>query len=183
MSRLAIPASVDEAPAASQALLGDVAAKSGRVPTMFRLLSVSPVALEAFLGFRKTLERGSLGPAMAQRIALAVSEANGARYCVAAQTFRARRLVGLDDAEITANRNGASNDPRADVAVHFAAKIVRTHGTVSDEDLRELKSAGFGDAEILEIIAQVALTTFANYANKIGDAELDFPAIAMRKAA
>ena len=38
MSRLAIPASVDEAPAASQALLGDVAAKSGRVVTMFRLV-------------------------------------------------------------------------------------------------------------------------------------------------
>lgn len=182
MSRLAIPESIDEAPAASREMLGHAAAKSGRLATMLRLLSVSPVALEGFLGLRATLARGTLGPAMAQRIALAVSEANRAPYCVSAQIFRARRVVGLDDAEITANRNGASNDPRADAAVHFAAKIVRTHAEISDEDLSELKSAGFSDSEIVEIVAQVALTIFANYVGKVGDADLDFPAIALRKA-
>jgi uncharacterized peroxidase-related enzyme len=182
MSRLAIPASIDEAPAASRALLGGIAAQSGRVATMFRLLSVSPVALEAFLGLRATLACGTLGPEMSQRIALAVAEANDCGYCVSAQTYRARRVIGLDDAEITANRNGASNDPCADAVVRFAAAVVRTHGAPSDDDLRELRAAGFDDGQVVEIVAQVALNIFANYVNKIGDADLDFPAIQTRKA-
>ena len=46
MSRLNIPATVDAAPAASQPLLTGVKAKLGSVPNLFRLLAVSPAALE-----------------------------------------------------------------------------------------------------------------------------------------
>jgi AhpD family alkylhydroperoxidase len=44
-------------------------------------------------------------------LALVVAEINGCGYCLSAHTYVAKNLAKLDDAEITANRNGASNRP------------------------------------------------------------------------
>jgi AhpD family alkylhydroperoxidase len=63
------------------------------------------------------LNNGELPPATRKRIALAVAEINGCTYCFSAHTYLGKNLAKLDDAEITANRNGASNDPKADAAV------------------------------------------------------------------
>ena len=128
MPRFPIPATIDEAPAASRALLRTAEARFGRVPNMALLLSVSPAALQGYLALLTALDGGTLGAQTAERIALAVAEANGCQYGLSLHTFRARNGIGLDDAEITANRSGASNDPQADAAVCFAAKLVRSAG-------------------------------------------------------
>ena len=86
-------------------------------------------------------------------------------------------------AEITANRNGASNDPKAHAAVRFAAKVTEGRGHVSDEDLRAVKLAGYDDAEVIEIVLHVALNTLTNYVNEVAKTEIDFPVVAARKAA
>lgn len=39
----------------------------------------------------------------------------------------------------------------------------------------ELREAGYGDAEIVEIVAQVALNVFENYFNTVAQTELDSP--------
>lgn len=39
-----------------------------------------------------------------------------------------RERIALAVAEITANRNGTSNDPKGDAAVRFAAKVVSERG-------------------------------------------------------
>ena len=54
----------------------------------------------------------------------------------------------LDDAEMTANRGGASNEPKADAAVRFAAKVTRERGRVSQADIQALKVAGYDDVRI-----------------------------------
>ena len=36
---------------------------------------------------------------------------------------------------------------------------------------------GYGDAEITEVVAVVALMTFSNYFNHVADTEVDFPAV------
>jgi uncharacterized peroxidase-related enzyme len=180
MSRLSTPA-IDEAPLASRPMLQAAMERFGRVPNMVRLLSVSPAALQGYLGLVTALDDGLLGAQTPERIALAVAEANGSEYCLSLHTDRARSRTGLDDAEITANRSGASNDPRAEVAVRFAAKLVRT-GVVGDEDIRALKTAGYDDAQIIEIVAHVGLNTLTSYFNKVADTDIDFPAIKTRKA-
>ena len=35
--------------------------------------------------------------------------------------------------------------------------------------------AGFGDAQIVEIVAHVALNIFTNYANNVANTKIDFP--------
>ena len=98
------------------------------------------------------LGKGELAAPTRERIALAVAEINGCSYCLSAHTYLGKNLAKLDDAEMTANRNGASNDPKADAAVRFAAKVARERGHVSEDDIRSIKMAGYSDGEIIEIV-------------------------------
>ncbi|MBX9619030.1 MAG: carboxymuconolactone decarboxylase family protein [Hyphomicrobiales bacterium] len=183
MTRIATPASIEASPAASQPLLQAVTKQLGSAPNIFRVIGNSPAALEGFLGLNGALGKGKLDGKTRERIALAVAEINGCGYCLSAHTYLGKNLAKLDDAEITANRNGASNDPKADAAVRFAAKIVRERGHVSDADVSAVKAAGYGDDEIVEIVAHVALNTLTNYINEVAKTDIDFPKVELRKVA
>ena len=183
MSRINIPATVDTAPAAAQPLLSGVKAKLGSVPNLFRLLAVSPAALEGYLGLSGALGKGSLDARTRERIALAVAEFNGCGYCTSAHAFIGKNMAGLSDAEIAANRNGGSTDDRAAAAVRFAVKVVETRGQVSDADVASIRLAGYSDAEVVEIVLHVALNTLTNYVNEVAETTIDFPAVKARDAA
>jgi uncharacterized peroxidase-related enzyme len=183
MTRLAIPATLAEAPKASRPLLEAVAKQLGGAPNMFRAIALSPQALEGHLGLFGALGKGGLPAATRERIALAVAEVNGCSYCLSAHTYLGRKLAKLDDAEITANRSGASNDPKADAAVRFAAKVARERGHVTEADFAAVQLAGFTDAQVIEIVAHVALNTWTNLFNEVFQTEIDFPVVAARAAA
>ncbi len=183
MSRLPIPATIDAAPAASRPLLDAVKKQLGVAPNLFRMVATSPAALEGYVGLSGALSKGALPAATRERIALAVAEANGCDYCLSAHTYLGRNLARLDDAEIAANRSGASNDPKADAAVGFAAKVVRARGHVSDDEVRAVKAAGYDDAQVIEIVMHVALNTWTNYINNVAETDIDFPVVTARKAA
>ena len=183
MTRIAIPASIDSAPAASQPMLEAIKKQLGIVPNLFRLVSNSPAALEGYLGMSGALGKGALPAPTRERIALAVAEINGCSYCLSAHTYLGKNVAKLDDAEIAANRSGASNDPKADAAVRFAAKVTELRGHVSNEDVLAVKNAGYTDAQIVEIIQHVALNTWTNYINEVAKTEIDFPVVNVRLAA
>jgi uncharacterized peroxidase-related enzyme len=183
MSRLVTPSTIEAAPEQARPLLTAVNKQLGVVPNMFRLIANSPQTLEGFLGLFGALGKGALPAATRERIALAVAEANGCNYCLSAHTYLGRNVAKLDDAEITANRNGASNDPRADAAVRFAAKLVTLRGQVNEADLSAVKLAGYSDGQILEIIAHVSLNVFTNYVNEALQTEIDFPFVEARRTA
>ena len=44
---------------------------------------------------------------------------------------------------------------------------------------RRVREAGYGEGEIAEIIAAVALNIFSNYFNHIAETEVDFPPVAL----
>ncbi|TLY80372.1 MAG: carboxymuconolactone decarboxylase family protein [Gammaproteobacteria bacterium] len=183
MSRIPTPATIEAAPPASRPLLETVKKQLGVAPNLFRLVANSPAALEGYLNLSGALGKGALPAATRERIALTVAELNGCSYCLSAHTYLGKNVAKLDDAEITANRSGASNDPKADVAVRFAAKVVRERGHVSEDDVRAVKNAGYDDAQVIEIVLHVALNTWTNYINEVAKTEVDFPVITPRKAA
>ena len=181
MSQIPTPATIETAPTAARPLLEAVRKQLGSVPNMFRLISNSPAALEGYLGLSGALNKGTLPPATRERIALAVAEANGCNYCLSAHTYLGKRLARLEDAEIVANRRGASNDPRANAAVRFAVKLVRDRGHVGEGDVRALRAAGYDDAQVIEIVLHVALNTWTNFINVVGGTEIDFPVVTAGK--
>jgi len=183
MSRIPTPATVADTPAASHPGLEAVNKKLGAVPNMFRLMATSPAALNGYLGMSTALASGKISAALAERIALAVAEVNGCSYCLSAHTYLAKNVAKLDDAEITASRSGASNDPRLDAAVRFASEIARLRGHITEQLLAEAKDSGWSDADLIEIVQHVALNTWTNYFNEVFQTNIDFPVVTPRKAA
>ena len=183
MTRIPTPATIADAPEKSRPLLDAVVKQLGSAPNMFRLIGTSPAALEGYLGMSGALGKGALPAATRERIALAVAEINGCDYCLSAHTYLGKNLAKLDDAEITANRSGASNDPKADAAVRFAAAVARARGHIGDADFAAVRLAGYTDAQIVEIVQHVALNTWTNYFNEVFKTAIDFPVVEARKAA
>jgi uncharacterized peroxidase-related enzyme len=183
MSRIHTPASVDLSPEASRARLGAVQKSLGTVPNLFRLVGNSPTALRGYLEISAAVSASSLGVQSAERIALAVAESNGCDYCLAAHSYLGRHVAKLDDTEMTANRNGTSNDIEAAAAVRFAKQVVEARGHVSDAQLEAVKSAGYEDAAIVEIVLAVALNIFTNYINEVANTEIDFPVVEPQRLA
>lgn len=176
MNRIAIP-TVELAPAASQPLLAAVHKQLGTVPNLMKLVGNSPAALEGYLGLNAALAKGGLGAKTGERIALAIAEINACGYCLSAHTYLGKHLAKLDDAELAANRNGTSSDPKAAAAVHFARRVALERGHVSDADVQAVKAAGYDDAQVVEIVLHVALNTLTNYVNEVAQTEIDFPEI------
>lgn len=175
MSRIN-PVEVSEVGGKVQALLDPVGKALGFVPNLMRTLAHSPAALEGYLSFSRILGGGKLGAQLREQIGLAMAGLNECEYCAAAHGAMGRH-AGLDEAELRANVRGESGDARAGAALRFARAVVEERGFVSDEELASVRGAGFGDDEIAEIVAAVALNAFSNYFNHVAQTEVDFPRI------
>lgn len=183
MSRIPTPASIDAAPAAAQEALNAVKARLGKAPNLYLLTATSPSTLEGLLSLSGALGKGALGPATRERIALTVANVNGCDYCNSAHTYIAKNIAKLSDDEIALNRDGRSSDPKADAAVRLARKIAVERGAVSDADVAEARKAGLTDAELVEIVGNVAVNVLTNYLNEVFKTPVDFPAVAAKRAA
>ncbi len=183
MTRIATPANVAAAPAASRPLLEAVNKQLGVVPNLFRMVANSPAALEGYLGLSGALAKGSLPAPTRERIALAVAEYNGCDYCLSAHTYLGQNLARLEPAEIAANRAGRSLDSKAGAAVGFAVEVLRQRGHVDDAAIATVRAAGYDDAQIVEIVQHVALNTWTNYINSVAQTVIDFPVVHARQAA
>ena len=160
----------------TRTLLDGVASRLGAVPNLMRTMATSPAVLDGYLGLSGALGAGRLPARLREQIALAVAEANGCHYCLAAHSLLGRN-AGLADDEIVAARGGEASDPRARAAVRFALAVVASRGGVGDAELERVRGAGFGDGEISEIVAHVALNALTNYLNRVAETELDFPEV------
>ncbi len=181
MSRMTIP-TLDTAPAASRPLLDAVGKQLGVVPNLFRLVGTSPATLEGLLGLNGALAK-TLDMKTRERIALAVAQANGCDYCLSAHTYLGLNLAKIDSSEIALNRAGSSYDPKAAAAVQFAVKVVETRGKVGADDLAAVTSAGFSDAQVIEIVGVVAINLLTNYVNNVAETDIDFPVVHAAQAA
>jgi uncharacterized peroxidase-related enzyme len=181
MSRLTIPA-LDDAPQASKPILEAVYKQLGVVPNLFRLIATSPAALEGFAANNGALAK-TLDVKTRERIALAVAQVNGCDYCLSAHSYLALNLAKISPQEVALNRQGESGDPKADAAVRFATKVVRERGHLTEADLKAVRTVGFSDAQIVEIIAVVAENCFTNFLNEVAKTDIDFPVVRAVEAA
>lgn len=179
MSRIKIPAR-EETPEASQPVLDKVEKTLGFVPNLQRLMSISPATLTGWAALMGSLST-TLDVKTRDGIALAVSEADGCNYCLAAHAYIAHNLAKIDTDEIAINREGKSADPKRQAAIQFAKRLIETAGKVSDEEFESVRKAGWSDANILEMIALTAQFLLTNFVNNAVQTPIDFPAVAGAK--
>jgi alkylhydroperoxidase family enzyme len=89
----------------------------------------------------------------------------------------------LSLADTVKARSGSSDDPYERAFVSFTKGVVRQRGLVSDREMDIARKAGIDDGLMLEIVANVALHTLTNYANRLADTEIDFPLVEVRAKA
>jgi len=166
----------------SQDLLNAVDKQMGGVPNIFLTLAQSPAVLEGYLNFNAALGQGVLTPALRDQIALTVAGKNGCDYCASAHTLLGKG-AGVSAEELQHNLIGHSDDAKTQAALRFSALVVENRGDVDDEHLNDLRNAGYGDDEIIEIIAHIAVNTFTNYFNQIAQTEIDFPVVSTANVA
>ena len=172
----------DQANAEQKALLDAIQAQLGMVPNFLRVFANSPAALRAFLGLHGIAGEGDLDPQTRERIALALAQQNACQYCLSAHTAIGRK-AGLDGAEIEANRAGSSGDAKAAAAVAFARALAEHSGEVTSGEILAVREAGYGDAEIVEIITHVGMNILTNIIGKASRVAIDFPTIDLESAA
>ena len=171
-----VPIDPTKAQGTAKNLLDGVKAKYGMTPNLMSTLAHAPAALAGYLDFGQALAGGSLGPALRESIALAVAGENGCDYCASAHTAGGA-MAGLDAGELALNLEGRSADPKVEAALSFAKTLAAKRGWVADGDLARVRAAGYGDGEIAEIVANVALNIFSNYFNHVAETEIDFPIV------
>lgn len=165
-----------------KALFAAIQSQLGIVPNFLKVFANSPEALRAFLGLHGIANAGSLDLQTRERIALALAQQNACQYCVSAHTAIGRN-AGLTGAEIEANRAGTSQDAKAAAAVKFARALVEHKGDVTTGELDDVRSAGYSDAEIVEIITHVGMNILTNILGKASRVDIDFPKVELQLAA
>ena len=169
---------VDQTTATGKAkqLLEGVEAKLGFAPLMMRTMASSPAVLDGYLRLAGAMAGGKLSGKLGEQIALAVGEANRCGYCLSAHSALGQ-MAGLTESAISESRLAQADDPAVEAALKFAQTVVVQKGEVSDQALAAVRAAGYGDAEISEIVAHVALNIFTNYFNLVAATEVDFPVV------
>ncbi len=176
LSRLSIP-SVESSHEAAKPLLAAVQQQLGVVPNLMKVIGHSPAALEGYLSLSGALAKGKLSAQLRERIALTVAEFNGCDYCLSAHSYLATHVAKLSAAEVEAARAAQSEDARSAAALQFARRVAERRGQIADADLAALRAANFDEAQVVEIVLNVALNVLTNYVNNVVATDIDFPQV------
>ncbi|WP_325086082.1 carboxymuconolactone decarboxylase family protein [Burkholderia contaminans] len=149
-------------------MLQNAKAKIGMVPNLFSTLAHAPAALAGYLQLDENLKSGALSAPQREIISLAIGQFNECGYCLSAHTLIGKG-AGLSPDDIAAARRGSGS-----AVAELAVQVAQTRGNVSDADLTAARAAGLSDAQIVEVVAGVALNVLTNYINNLAETVIDF---------
>jgi len=167
----------EQIPAESKPTLDAFAKGLGFTPNMMAAFAQSPIAFNAWATLLGSLSK-ALDVKTRDGIGLAVSEVNGCDYCLGVHSFTAEHMARMPAEDILLARKGHASDSKRDAAIQFARKVIETRGKVGDADVQAVRDAGYTDANVMEIVALVAMYSLTNFFNNVFDPEKDFPAVA-----
>jgi len=157
-------------------LFSSVQQAYGMIPNAVTVMANSPAVLESYLSFSTAMGQTSLGEKLQNQVRLNTSENNACDYCSSILTAIAPS-AGLSAADVLAGRTGNTEETKTKAAMAFAHDVLESRGKVSNEQLASIRDAGFDDAAIVEIVANVVHGCFTNFLNNVADTELDIPRV------
>lgn len=149
----------------------------GFTPNVVKQMANSPAALEAFLASREALSRGYLDEKTRAIVGIVIAETYSCEYMLSARVAMAKK-AGLTDEELALAKEQRSRDKKVDLGLSFVRNVVLRHAELAPGDIAELKSVGYSEGEIVELIANASLNMFAYYLIQLAQPELDFPRVA-----
>ena len=153
-------------------ILSQLTQKSGKVANMWKLFSHSPLTLEAYMVFSKSLVKGTLDPKLRELAYLKTSTINGCAYCAEGHKGPARR-AGVTEQQIQGigSSESAAFSDLEKLVLRYAEELTRTVRT-SDEVMAELKK-NLSEADIVELNLTIGLANLTNRFNMSLMTDLD----------
>ncbi|MDH6247452.1 carboxymuconolactone decarboxylase family protein [Mycobacterium sp. OTB74] len=173
------PIDLDTATGKAAELLVQVKKSMGKTPNMTKVMANSPTLLQSYLALSGAVARGTLKPAVRERLAIASAQLNGCEYCLSAHTFTGANIAKIDAAELDRARRAESEDVHTEALLKLSTTIAANAGDVNDDELKAARDAGVSDEEIGELVANVALNTMTNYFNVLAQVENDWPVVSL----
>lgn len=148
--------------------------KYGFLPNLLKALGeTAPAVLDLYLAASGAMEKASLNLKERNAVMLAVSAANGCRYCTAAHSTMLQAAgLSLEDIK-NINQGVPPTDERLAAVVGATKQILQLRGWLKKPELTELEAKGVNKTQIYEIIALIGLKTITNYVNHINGTEID----------
>jgi uncharacterized peroxidase-related enzyme len=140
--------------------------KLGFIPNVFKVFAARPEHFKKWrVHFNEvTIGDSELTPAEREMIAVVVSAENHCLYCLTAHGAGLRTALGdqvLGD-RITMDYRRAGLDERTTAMLDYAVKITKGPVACSEADVERLRSLGFSDQAIWDIIETAAMYNFTN---------------------
>ncbi|HEX8007753.1 MAG TPA: carboxymuconolactone decarboxylase family protein, partial [Trebonia sp.] len=158
-------------------LLTQLQKSIGSVPNMAKAMANSPAVLKGWMDLSGALAGGVLPAAVRERLSLATAEYNRCGYCLSAHTFLAKNVAKLDGDEIERARDAESADPHAAALLALSDAIARGRGRIDETAIKTARAAGVSDAEIAEVVGNLALNILTNYFNIVAGTDNELPPV------
>lgn len=173
MARLTVN-TVETAPEKAKERIAAVEKANGFIPNLIGVLSNSPQALEMYQEVGKMNSRNSLTPQEIEVIQITAAAHNGCDFCVAGHTKVGTKLKMSENVlNALRDRTKVDDNTKYQALAQFVMQLIDKRGQVSDNELKDIKDAGYNDTNILDIVMGVALATLCNYANNVAKNDIN----------
>ena len=169
------PLTVDSAPESARPILAGSAQRFGFVPGPVARVAHAPSTLKHLLASLAAFEHTSLALIEREVVAMSVAWENECHYCMAMHS--AMLAAAPEHAPtVAALRSGDPiPDARLETLRRFVRAVMRERGRVPAAVQRELREAGFGEAQVLEVVLGIGVYQLSTMLNIVTGAELDVP--------
>ncbi|OJJ16205.1 hypothetical protein BKI52_36025 [marine bacterium AO1-C] len=145
------------------------------VPNLSRVMSEAPALLRSYWQTQLNLmQMGTLTPEENNVVQMSIAVENKCRYCASGHIMAGRMVFGSSE-EVMANIIAESSLPEAKLNAlrDFALAVYEGRGRVSDETLGNFKSAGYSNAQALDVVTNISTKVMSNFTNQLTNNELD----------
>lgn len=149
----------------------------GITPNLAKVLAHSPAAMRGYLALAGSLRGDSaLEAATRTRVGLLLAQEHRCDYVLSAHSFLASRVAGLSEDAVADARFGTASDPKQAAILAWAMALVRRGGAVTDQELAAAR-AMLSVAELVDVVAEIALGVFDSYLSLAGRVPIDWPRV------
>ncbi|MEV7280370.1 carboxymuconolactone decarboxylase family protein [Streptomyces sp. NPDC093111] len=146
----------EQATGKARELLTDIVERHGAAGEMVSTMAHSPALIEGYLSLSRAMKRVKIPRALSEKLSLAVQEWIGCGTCREAHV-EAARAAGLSEGDIELARQGTSTDAREAALIAVALRVLVEPSSLGDEDVAELRTHGWSDRIIAEVVGVVTL--------------------------
>jgi alkylhydroperoxidase family enzyme len=159
---------IESAPEQSRPSLETLQGIFGTIPNIAGAMSTSPVLVGSLVGLFQKVHGGSFSEEQVQVLLLTNAVTNASPWAVAFHSALALK-EGVDPADVEALRKGKSptRNPASAALSALARTLIERRGRLDEADVTRFLQAGFGKAQLLEVIAAVAASTITNYTGSV----------------